>query len=69
MSSTTEGELLGAGEVSRRLGISRQSVYRLVRLGELPAIRLGDQGASLRFDPEQLEQWLASHQTSQETHS
>jgi excisionase family DNA binding protein len=33
--------LLTAGEVSDRLRVSTMTVYRLIRRGELPAVRVG----------------------------
>lgn len=34
-------EILDAEQVGQRLKLSKQSVYRYVRLGELPAIHIG----------------------------
>jgi excisionase family DNA binding protein len=57
--------LLGAGEVARRLNVTRQTVYRLTREGELPAIKLGTSaGSTLRYDPDEIAQWLADHRTT-----
>lgn len=57
--------LLGAGEVARRLNVTRQTVYRLTREGELPVYRLGTSiGSSLRYDPLEIAQWLADHRTT-----
>jgi excisionase family DNA binding protein len=65
MSSTgTRGVLLGVGEVARRLDVSKATVYRLVASGELPAIRLGGIGASVRLDEATLERWIRDHQTT-----
>ena len=47
--------LLTAHEAARRLGLSRATVYRHARTGELPALRVG---GSLRFDPAELEQYV-----------
>jgi excisionase family DNA binding protein len=35
------GELLDVDEVATRLAVQRASVYRLIREGELPALRVG----------------------------
>jgi excisionase family DNA binding protein len=56
--------MLDAGQVAERLNISKQSVYRLVASGELPAIRLGGIGASVRLDEATLERWIRDHQTT-----
>ncbi len=34
-------ELIDAREVARRLGVDRNTVYRLAEAGDLPAIRVG----------------------------
>jgi excisionase family DNA binding protein len=47
--------LLTVNEVARVLAISRDSVYRLVRSGALPSVRVGER---LRFRPEQIEAYL-----------
>lgn len=63
-STGTRSVLLGAGEVARRLGVSKQTVYRLVRERELPAVRFGDtRGATVRFDPHAIEEWISEHAT------
>ena len=58
--------LLGAGEVARRLNVTRQTVYRLTREGELPAVKLGppQSSSSLRYDPLEIDRWLAAHRTT-----
>jgi excisionase family DNA binding protein len=55
---TQLAELLSVDSVSRRLACSRGTVYRLIASGELPAVRLGGAGASLRIDERELDQWL-----------
>jgi excisionase family DNA binding protein len=63
MSSTTNGVLLGVGEVAIQLGVSKATVWRLIREGSLPAIRLGDKaGQSVRIDAETLDRWLRDHE-------
>ena len=69
MSSTgTHGILLGVSDVARRLDVSKATVYRLVATGELPAIRLGGIGASVRVHEATLEQWIRDHQTTPKEH-
>ena len=41
MNETAVQELLSVPEVARRLGQSRQTIYRKIAAGELPAVRLG----------------------------
>jgi excisionase family DNA binding protein len=43
--------LLTPREVAAQLRLSEPSVYRLIRDGRLPAVRLGGPGASLRVRP------------------
>jgi excisionase family DNA binding protein len=67
--SESQTPLLTVGQVSRRLRVSPQSVYRLVRSGEIPALRLGHgRNASLRFDPDEIEAWLYAAAPQERTH-
>ena len=50
-------------QVADALAVSRQTVYRLVTTDDLPAIRLGGAGHSLRVDEADLEQWLRARHT------
>ena len=49
-------KLLSAQEVAERLHIHVDTVYALVRRGELPGAKIGNQW---RFDACQLEHWIA----------
>lgn len=53
-------ELLSPSEVARLLGVHRASVYRYINAGELPAIRLGEDGP-LRVRSDVLERWLQQY--------
>jgi excisionase family DNA binding protein len=48
--------LLGVAEVSRMLGVSRATVYRLVGSGDLPVVKIGDRTL---FRPSDLEALIA----------
>jgi excisionase family DNA binding protein len=50
--------LLTIRQVGTILAISRESVYRLIRAGELGAIRVG---SHRRFDPADVRTYLAEH--------
>jgi excisionase family DNA binding protein len=50
--------LLTIGDVARALGISRGSVYTLIRAGELVPIRVGERA---RFDPGDVRAYLERH--------
>jgi excisionase family DNA binding protein len=47
-------------EVAEVLGLHRGSIYRKIQSGELPAIRLGEDGP-LRIRSDQLDEWLAAN--------
>lgn len=49
-------KLVGVAWVADRLELSRSTIYRMVDAAEIPAIRIG---GAVRFDPEQVEAWLA----------
>ena len=48
--------LLTAGEVAEQLRVSTMTVYRLIRRGELPAVRVG---RNYRVRSEDLEEYLS----------
>jgi excisionase family DNA binding protein len=50
--------LLTIDEVARLLGVSRGSVYGLVRRGELTPIRVGERA---RFEPSNIRGYLERH--------
>jgi excisionase family DNA binding protein len=60
--STEQNEqhgLLTVDEVASRLRLSRGTVYRKVREGTLPALRLGNNGHdAIRVDGRELDRWL-----------
>ena len=47
--------LLTLKEVASLLRLSPQTVYKLLREGSLPAVKIGNQW---RFDPEQVRSWI-----------
>lgn len=48
--------LVDAEAAARRLGVVVETVRRLYRKGELPGVKVG---TALRFDPRDLEAWIA----------
>jgi excisionase family DNA binding protein len=51
---TPSSQLLSVGEVAKLLRLHPHSVYRKIHAGELPAVRLGEDGA-LRIRADKLE--------------
>ena len=52
---TSVPHLLTVNETADRLRISQMTLYRLIRAGEVPAMRIGNQ---LRVDEQELAQYL-----------
>ena len=52
-------QMLTITEVAKRLGMHPVSVYRMVKEARLPAFRIG---RLLRFDRDQIENWVRMHQ-------
>jgi excisionase family DNA binding protein len=50
-------QLLTAEELAEHLGVSKQRVYELARLGLLPCVRLG---RAVRFATQAVEAWISS---------
>jgi len=50
--------LLSVKDVARMLAVNRFRVYEWVRLGKIPFLRLV---GGIRFDPEEIENWLRRH--------
>ena len=51
----TGSDLLTVNELARHLGISKWTVYRLVRSGEVRAVRVGER---IRFRPADVDRYL-----------
>lgn len=47
-------------EAAKMLGCGRTTVYEMVRLGQLPALRLGKCGKRIRIPFKSLEEWIES---------
>jgi len=61
MSTTApDRPLLNVYKAARRLSVSEKTIRRLIRSGELPALKVGN---SLRIDPAELERWLGERKT------
>jgi excisionase family DNA binding protein len=53
---------LSVNEVADLLGVHRDTIYRWVRDGELPAINVGATKTILRFPPKELAAWVRARQ-------
>jgi len=56
----SERKLLNAGQVAEILGISRSKAYRMLRLSEIPTIKIGK---NVRVSNEDLNQYISTHKT------
>jgi excisionase family DNA binding protein len=48
-------QALKAAELAKLLGVTRQHIYKLAAEGTIPSFQVG---AAVRFDPEQIAEWL-----------
>lgn len=55
--SPSEGEILTVSEVARFLRVPKSTVYKLARLGQLPASKIGKHWRFLRRD---IHEWMHS---------
>ncbi|MGA9883182.1 MAG: helix-turn-helix domain-containing protein [Candidatus Acidiferrales bacterium] len=51
------GKLLKAIEVAARLAVSEKMIYKLAKLGRLPAVRFG---SAVRFDEDDVEAFITA---------
>ena len=57
-------KVFSVGDACAMLGISRSTLYKLIRVGELPAFKLS-QGGRWRFKREDLEAWLEDRKSEE----
>lgn len=53
-------DLLTVKEMASKLRLSSQTLYKMVRHGEIPGVKVGNQW---RFDPVQVHTWLTDKNT------
>jgi excisionase family DNA binding protein len=53
--------ILTVQEVARYLRVHVMTVYRMIQRGDLPVVRVG---RGWRFKQEQIDRWLADHETN-----
>jgi len=54
-------EIMSVPEASNFLGVHKNTLYKLIRVGEIPAFRLM-RGGRWKFRRSELEQWLEDRQ-------
>ncbi|HEX5139810.1 MAG TPA: helix-turn-helix domain-containing protein [Dehalococcoidia bacterium] len=59
-----EGTLLTLEQVAEYLGVHRDTVYKLVRSGRLPALQLGGRKAAWRISEDDLREFIAKGKTA-----
>ena len=52
--------LLSIGEASEYMGVSKRTLYRMIRGHQIPFLRIG---RLVKFDLEQIEKWIAKQST------
>jgi excisionase family DNA binding protein len=57
MQKAGEKHLLRVPEACSRLGIGRTQLYRMIRDGVIPAVRVGATERGIRLRPEDLDEW------------
>jgi excisionase family DNA binding protein len=62
-----EGQLLTLDQVAEYLGVHRDTVYKLVRSGRLPALQLGGRKAAWRISEDDLREFLANGKAASAT--
>ena len=61
------GKLMKASEVAEVLQISRSKAYRMMRLGEIPTIKIGEK--SVRVSNEDLNEYISTHKIYKGAHN
>jgi excisionase family DNA binding protein len=64
---TDDSPLMTVRELGDYLNITMSTVYKMVSRGEIPVVRLGPNGRTLRFRREQIKAWLTDHQVDRAT--
>ena len=54
----TRPSIMTVGEVARYMRVHTMTIYRMIRRGDLPAVRVGH---GWRFRRDQIERWLAAN--------
>lgn len=55
--------LLTPKQTAELLGLTVRALYLRVYRGTIPVVRLGTNGSSLRFDPEEIQKFINDHRT------
>ena len=67
--TTSPRDLISAAVVSKRLGVTRPTIYTLVRTGKLPAVVFGTTAGrqAIRFQPEDVEEFIRNNYRGERT--
>jgi excisionase family DNA binding protein len=59
-------KLITPAELGQLLGLKRSCIYRMLRSGQIPSVRVtsGGRKLSLRVRPSELERWLKAREIS-----
>ena len=57
-------KIISVAQACEMLGISRSTLYKLIRIGEVPAFKLS-QGGRWRFEQRDLEVWLEDRKSAE----
>jgi len=63
MQTDIEAALIGVNHLAERLGVSRQTVHRILARGELPSLQIGRRRL-VRLDA--VRRWLAGHEVARQ---
>ena len=58
LTNADRGRLLTVKETAALLDLHPMTVRRKIERGEIPALRLGNKGTSIRIDEAELQRWL-----------
>jgi excisionase family DNA binding protein len=66
MNALEHQRLLTVSETADRLNVSTVTVRRLIRRGELPAVRLAGTGSAIRIAEAEFDRWLYANPDEEE---
>lgn len=67
-SDTAEDGPVRVADIARDLGVGRDTVYRAIRAGQLPALRIGHGRGTLRITPQDRDAYLTACRANATSH-